>query len=120
MKGLDWGSLYREFKGGLYDTAKLEDEIKALMVDDDVTRKKGVYAYVLSRDEKYLAIRQFTEAQRRQAYERQQGVCPACGKHFEIDQMEADHITPWSKGGKTDPSNCQMLCLEDNRRKGSV
>lgn len=120
MKGVDWGSLYNTFHGGLYDTAKLDAEIKALMVDDDVTRKKGVYPYVLSRDEKYLAIRQFTEAQRRAAYERQNGICPKCGKHFEIDGMEADHITPWSKGGKTDAANCQMLCLEDNRRKGAV
>jgi len=120
VKGLDWGSLYNRFKAGLYDTAKLEDEIKALMVDDDVTNKKGIYPYVLSRDEKYLAIRQFTEAQRREGYERQDGICPKCGQGFEINQMEADHITPWSKGGKTNAANCQLLCLEDNRRKGAV
>ncbi|MGH7722091.1 MAG: HNH endonuclease family protein [Candidatus Dormibacteria bacterium] len=120
MKGVDWGSLYSEFKGTLYDTAELEGEIKTLMIDDDVTRKKGVYSYVLSRDEKYLAIRAFTEAQRREAYERQEGLCPKCGRHFEIDEMEADHITPWSTGGKTNAANCQMLCLEDNRRKGAV
>jgi hypothetical protein len=120
MKGLDWGSLYDTFKDRLYDTAKLEGEIKALMIDDDVTRKKGIYPYVLSRDEKSLAIRNFTEAQRREAYERQNGICPKCGKHFEINEMEADHITPWSKGGKTNAGNCQMLCLEDNRRKSAV
>jgi len=120
MKGIDWGGLYDQFKDGSYDTAKLEDEIKALMVDDDVTRKKGIYAYVLTRDEKYLSIRQFSEAHRREAYERQGGICPKCGKHFEIGEMEADHITPWSKQGKTDGANCQMLCLEDNRRKGAV
>lgn len=120
MKGLDWGSLYAEFKGELFNTAALEDEIKALMLDDDVTSKKGIYRYVLSRDQKYLAIRKFTEAQRRAAYERQGGVCPKCGQHFDIVQMEADHITPWSKGGRTDAENCQMLCLEDNRRKGAT
>jgi hypothetical protein len=120
MKGVDWGSLYDAYKGGLYDTAKLEAEIKALMIDDDVTRKKGIYSYVLSHDEKYLAIRQFSEAQRREAYERQNGICPECGKHFEIDGMEADHIKPWSKGGKTNAANCKMLCVEDNRRKGAV
>jgi len=76
-------------------------EIKALMIDDDVNSKKGVYPYVLSRDEKHLAIRPFTEAQRREAYERQGGICPKCSKHFVIDEMEADHITPWSKGGRT-------------------
>ncbi len=120
MKGVDWGILYNQFKDDLYDTAKLEDEIKALMIDDDVTRKKGIYPYVLTRDEKYLAIRAFTEAQRRAAYERQNGVCPKCGKNHEIGEMEADHITPWSKGGKTNAANCQMLCRADNRLKGAV
>lgn len=120
IKGIDWGSLYNQFKDGLYDTDKLEDEIKALMIDDDVTRKKGVYQYVLTRDEKYLAIRQFTPAMRRAAYERQGGICPVCTKHYGIEEMEADHITPWSKGGKTNADNCQMLCLGDNRRKGAV
>jgi hypothetical protein len=120
MKGLDWGSLYNQFKEALYDTAKLEDEIKALMIDDDVTRKKGIYPYVLTRDEKHLVIRAFTESQRREAYERQGGICPKCARHFPIGEMEADHITPWSKGGKTNAANCQMLCLEDNRRKGAI
>ncbi|MGH3381738.1 MAG: HNH endonuclease, partial [Actinoallomurus sp.] len=120
LKGIDWGSLYNQFKDGLYDTDKLEDEIKALMIDDDVTRKKGVYQYVLTRDEKYLAIRQFTSGMRRAAYERQGGICPVCKKHYEIEAMEADHITPWSKGGRTNAENCQMLCLEDNRRKGAI
>lgn len=120
MKGVEWGGLYDQFKGGLYDTAELEDEIKALMIDDDVTRKKGIYSYVLTRDEKYLAIRAFTPAQRREAYERQDGICPVCGKHYDIDGMEADHITPWSQGGKTNAANCQMLCREDNRRKGAI
>ena len=120
MKGIDWGGLYNQFKDKLYDTAKLEDEIKALMIDDDVTRRKGIYSYVLTRDEKHLSVRQFTEAHRREAYERQGGICPKCAKHFEIGEMEADHATPWSMGGKTNAANCQMLCLEDNRRKGAV
>jgi hypothetical protein len=122
MKGLDWGGLYNEFKGGLYDTAKLEAEIKALMIDDDVTNKKGIYAFVLTRDEKHLAIRAFSDAMRRAAYERQGGSCPLCpaNKRYELDEMEADHITPWSKGGRTSAENCQMLCLEHNRRKGAI
>jgi len=120
MKGLPWGPLYKQFHETLYDTAKLEGEIRTLLMDDDVTRKRGVYGYVLTRDERYLAIRAFTPAQRRAAYERQKGICPVCGKHFEYEGMEADHITPWSKGGKTDAANCQMLCLDDNRRKGAV
>jgi Protein of unknown function DUF262/HNH endonuclease len=120
MKGLDWGSLYNQFKGSLYDTYKLEDEIKALMMDDDVSRRNGIYQYVLTRDEKHLAIRAFTEEMRRAAYERQGGICPKCNKHFEFGGMEADHITPWSKGGKTSADNCQMLCRDDNRLKGAI
>jgi len=120
MKGLDWGSLYDQFHTKVFDTTKLEQEISALIMDDDVTTKKGAYTYVLTREEKYLSIRAFTPAQKSGAYERQQGICPVCGKHFELSEMEADHTTPWSKGGKTSTDNCQMLCLEDNRRKGAV
>ncbi|MUK02813.1 DUF262 domain-containing protein [Vibrio cholerae] len=120
MKGLNWGSLYDQFKDELYDTAQLEDEVKVLMMDDDISNKKGIYAYVLTREERHLSIRAFSEAQRREAYERQDGICPVCGNRFEINQMEADHIDPWSKGGKTNAANCKMLCVEDNRRKGAV
>ena len=120
MKGVDWGSLYNQFKDVLYDTAKLENQIKALMIDDDVSKKRGIYSYVLTRDEKYLSIRAFTPAQQREAYERQSGICPRCGEHFEIGGMEADHITPWSQGGRTNAANCQMLCRKDNRLKGAI
>ncbi len=120
MKGIDWGGLYDEFKGRVFDTAKLEREIEALMMDDDVSSKKGVFEYVLTRNENILNIRAFSESQKRAVYERQQGICVKCGEHFDYAQMEADHITPWSKGGKTTPENCQLLCLECNRRKGNV
>ena len=120
MKGLDWGGLYDAFKGQLLDTAKLEQEIKALMIDDDVTKKKGVYAYVLTREEKHLSLRAFSPNQKREAYERQNGICATCGKQFELAEMEADHITPWSKGGKTTAENCRMLCKDDNRRKSAI
>ena len=120
MKGLDWGSLYDAYGQGTYDTKALENEISRLLIDDDVTAKKGIYAYVLTRDEKHLSIRAFTEAHKIAAYERQKGVCPKCGKPFKIDEMQADHITPWSKGGKTIPENCQMLCDGCNRRKSNI
>ena len=67
--------------------------------------------------EKHLNIRAFTPNQKREAYERQKGICPDCKEHFDISEMEADHITPWHEGGRTSPENCQMLCKEDNRRK---
>ena len=117
MKGINWGTLYNQFKDVTYDTNKLEKEIQELMIDDDVTNKKGIYIYVLTRNEKYLNIRAFTDNQKRSAYERQQGICKTCGKHFDIKEMEADHITPWHAGGQTNAENCQMLCRECNRRK---
>ena len=117
MKGIEWGSLYNEFKEKPFDTDKLENKITTLMMDEDVTKKSGIYPYVLRRDEKYLNIRAFTDNQKREAYERQEGICTKCKNHFELYEMEADHITPWHEGGKTEPSNCQLLCKDDNRRK---
>lgn len=117
MKGIEWGGLYNQFKDQNFDSKKLEEEIKILMMDDDVTKKKGIYWYVLTGKEKYLNIRAFTPKMKRQAYEKQGGICTVCKEHFEIGEMEADHITPWHEGGKTNAENCQMLCKEDNRRK---
>jgi len=86
--------------------------------------EEGVYGYngrlMLSRNEKYLNIRAFTESQKRAAFEKQKGICTKCSKHFELKQMEADHITPWSKGGKTNIENCQMLCRDCNRKKSDI
>lgn len=117
MKGVDWGSLYDLYGNGLFDTDKLEAEIKSLMADDDVTNKKGIYTYVLTGDLRYLSIRAFTDTQKRTAYEQQNGICPICGEHFEYKDMEGDHITPWSRGGKTLQENCQMLCSKCNASK---
>lgn len=117
MKGVAWGDLYNVFKDHEHDPTKLEAEISRLMEDEDVSNKKGIYYYVLDGEEKHLNIRAFDNKQKREAYERQKGKCPVCKKHFEIGEMEADHITPWHEGGKTSAENCQMLCKEDNRRK---
>lgn len=120
MKGLDWGIFYNKYGTGKYDPKQLEARIVDLMEDEDVTKNSGVYEYLLSGNEKHLHVRAFTPKMARAAYERQQGNCPKCGKHFEISEMQADHITPWSKGGKTISENCQMLCAECNRRKSNV
>jgi hypothetical protein len=117
MKGLDWGRFYNEFKDRLFDSGKLEKEIAKLMEDEDVTDKKGIYEYILTGKEKFLNIRAFSDNQKRESYERQSGICPHCKQHFEIAQMEGDHITPWHDGGKTAAENCQMLCKDCNRRK---
>ena len=89
-------------------------------MDEDVTKKSGIYSYVLKRDERYLNIRAFSDNQKREAYERQEGICVKCEKHFELNEMEADHATPWHEGGKTSADNCQMLCKDDNRRKSGI
>lgn len=117
MKGVVWGSLYNEFKEKKIDHIKLEDEVAVLMQDEDVTNKKGIYEYVLTRKEKHLSIRAFSGNQKREAYERQKGICPVCTENYKIEQMESDHITPWHEGGKTTAENCQMLCKDCNRRK---
>jgi HNH endonuclease len=117
MKGVDFGILYNEFKSKPFDSKKLEEEITKLMQDEDVTKKSGIYEYVLTRKEKYLNIRAFTDKQKREAYEKQKGFCAKCNKYFELSDMEADHAKPWHEGGKTTSENCQMLCKNDNRTK---
>ena len=120
MKGADWGFLYNQYKDIVVDTTALEKEIAVLMADDDVTSKKGIYPYVLTRQEKYLSVRTFDNRMKRTAYEKQNGICKKCCKHFDLEQMEADHITPWSQGGKTLAENCQMLCKDCNRKKSDI
>ena len=120
MKGINWGKLYDEFGTNTYDTIKLEQEIQKLIIDDDVSNKKGIYVYVLTREERNLNIRAFSESQRRSTYEKQGGICVKCNKKFDFKDMQADHITPWSKGGKTIQDNCQMLCADCNRRKSDI
>ncbi len=119
MRKVDWGFLYDKYKDESQDTAKLESRIEELMRDSDVTKKEGIYPYVLTGEERYLQIRAFDDNMRREAYERQGGKCEICEKKFNISEMDADHITPWSEGGKTEADNCQMLCKADNRRKGA-
>ena len=120
MKGVPFGTLYNEFKSKKFDAKKLEKEIAKLMEDEDVTNKKGIYSFVLTGKERFLNIRVFTDKQKREAYERQKTVCPVCKKKYKIEEMEADHITPWHEGGKSISDNCQMLCKDDNRRKSGI
>ncbi|WP_270971382.1 HNH endonuclease family protein [Campylobacter upsaliensis] len=131
MKGLEWGLFYNTYKDKPLDAKELESKIIELMQDDEVQKKSGIYAYVLSGDEKHLSLRAFSESVKRAVYERQGGVCANSDGHIkgvkcpnekqklDIEQMEADHIVPWSKGGKTEKENCQMLCRECNRKKSA-
>lgn len=122
MKGLNWGGFYNQYKNNDYNPKELEEQVSLLMADeyDEITSKKGIYEYVLSGDERSLNIRAFKDNEKRKVYERQGGICPKCGKHFDITEMEADHITPWSKGGHTTIDNCQMLCIDCNRIKSDI
>ena len=117
MKSVDWGILYNRYKNDIFDTKVIEIETSKLIADDDVTKKSGIYPYILTKDEKYLSIRVFTDSMKQKVYEQQDGICANCKKHFELSEMEADHITPWHEGGKTTEENCQMLCKDCNRRK---
>ena len=117
MKGIEWGLYYNKFKDNHFNSNILSQEASRLMQDRDVTNKKGIFEYLIDKQEKHLSIRAFEDTDKREVYEKQEGICPVCKQHFEITQMEADHITPWHAGGKTIPENCQMLCKECNRRK---
>lgn len=117
MSDVQWGELYNEFEVKKINPKKLESEVTELMQDEDVTKKSGIYPYVLTRNEKFLNLRAFIDKMKREAYEKQKGICIKCKKHFEIEEMEADHIKPWHEGGKTIVENCQMLCKQDNRIK---
>ena len=119
MKGIDWGYLYNDFKDETLDPNKLEEQVKSLMIDDEVQKKKGIYEYVLRKDEKFLNLRAFTDQQKREMYERQDGLCNIRKKPYPIEEMEADHIDPWSEGGRTDIKNGQMIHKEENRRKSN-
>lgn len=117
MKGVEWGGLYAKLEDELLDPDALEADVARLMLDDDVTRKAGVYPYLLTGEKKHLSIRAFTPKQKREAYERQGGLCAKCAKPVDFGEMEGDHIDPWIKGGRTTAENCKMLCLPCNRRK---
>lgn len=124
MKGQPWGEYFNRYGKVAIDPDAIETKISALLRDDedvgDITNQRGIYEYVLDGDERHLSIRKFSDKMARTAYERQKGVCPVCGKHFAIEEMQADHIVPWSKGGRTVAENCQMLCADCNRRKSDT
>lgn len=117
MKGVQWGTLYNKYKDVAFNTQAIEEETAKLIADDDVQKKSGIYPYILTRDERYLGIRAFSDSMKQKVYEKQLGICPVCENHFEIHEMEGDHIIPWKDGGKTIEENLQMLCKMDNRTK---
>ena len=121
MKGINWGALYKEYFSKDYNPEELENQVKELMSNDEVTDKKGIYEYVLSGcDEnkaRRLSKRTFSNTDKRTVYERQNGVCPICGGHFSFEEMDGDHKVAWWRGGKTTIDNLQMVCKKCNGNK---
>jgi hypothetical protein len=137
MRGLDWGRLYEEHHGKSYDPKKMSDDVKKLVADDSVKSRKGIFEFLLggSVDTKLLDVRVFENPIKRAAYGKQtQSVegagksnCPLCAigsnanksRIYKFDEMDADHVSAWSKGGGSTAENCQMLCATHNRAKGN-
>lgn len=137
MCGLPWGELYEKYHTTPYDLAEVAKKQRELYEDYYVKNKKGIYEYILSgcKETKLLEVRCFDEPTKKRVYSRQtkeaetKGIsnCPHCAisgganakKIWKQSEMEADHVTAWSKGGATNESNCQMLCQAHNRAKGN-
>ncbi len=137
MCGQDWGTLYRTYHKNAYAKAKVEERVNALLEDPQVTNKRGIIEYVLGGETEtsLLHIRVFDQKTKRAVYHKQteeanrRGVsnCPLCAighdanakRIYKESEMDADHVTAWSKGGSTDIGNCQMLCKTHNRAKGN-
>lgn len=137
MCGLEWGRLYKEYHKNPYNPTKISEHVHALYADPYVKNRKGIFEYILGgeQDTKLLDIRVFDDAVKRRIYDKQtaeaksKGVsnCPYCAighdaaksKIYSLNEMDADHVTAWSKGGSTSEENCQMLCKTHNRSKGN-
>jgi hypothetical protein len=137
MRGLEWGRLYEEYHKRAYDPAKVSAEVRKLYGDPYIKNRKGIFEYILggSVDTKLLEVRVFDEATKKTVYEAQttqageksESNCPLCAighdankeKIWSLNDMDADHVTAWSKGGTTSSKNCQILCKTHNRAKGN-
>ena len=123
MKGVKWGLLYNEHKDDNLDPEQIQADMNKLMEDPEVEKKAGIYEYLLSHrtvnDEKVLSLRQFSMEDRLTMYARQLNKCAICNKTFDMKDMHADHVKPWSRGGKTTLDNGQMLCTTCNLKKSN-
>lgn len=136
MKGLPWGYWYNKVQRGecvgqiiMQSADEIEAKIQELIGDDEVQTVKGIYEYIIDGEERHLSLRTFDDKIKRQVYEEQGHKCPYCEAHrdghtypndtheYEYREMEGDHIVSWSKGGKTEKNNCQMLCKWHNGHK---
>lgn len=121
LQGVDWGRLYRKYSKGNYNPEHTKERAKELLDDYEVKAKSGVYEYILSgeTEEKHLNLRTFDPAVKKKIWMKQGKICPPCKKALTLRNAHADHIKPWSKGGKTEPENCQVLCVQCNLSKSN-
>lgn len=119
--GEKWGELYEKYADTfVIDREKIDNQIRTLLTDYEVNEKPHLfYPYIISNGVEKLAVRQFKKSVKKAKWIEQNGICPICGGKFELNDMDADHIIPWSKGGHTVPSNCQCLCKKCNNEKGN-
>ena len=117
MKGLPWGEFYNKYKSIKFDPEEIEERVSNLYEDLEIKNNKGIYQYILTDDSKYLNLRTFEDHVKKAIYEKQKNECAHCKKEFPFNQMHADHIKPWSLGGRTEPNNCQVLCQSCNAKK---
>ena len=137
MKGLEYGRLYETYHKKPYNSKTVSDQVKKLYADPYIKTRKGIFEYILGglTDTKLLEVRVFDEATKKTVYAKQKteaekkGIsnCPLCAvsnntnktKIWSLAEMDADHVSAWSKGGATDIKNCEMLCKTHNRAKGN-
>lgn len=115
----DWGKMYNAYKDVKKTPEEIIEETIRLIDDDELIKKNGVFKYVFDNDVKNLNFRAFEDKDKQKKYREQGGICPICGKPFEFEEMEGDHIVPWSQGGKTTIDNLQMLCRKCNHEKSN-
>lgn len=138
MRGIEWNTLYEHYGSQGYNASEMTAAAEELLSDPQIQSKKGIYEYLLGgkADTKLLNVRVFTEAVKKRVYKRQtdsakqQGIsnCSYCtighdekkAKIWTLKEMDADHVTAWSKGGSTEESNCELLCKSHNRAKGNA
>ena len=137
MRGLEWGRLYETYHKQSYDPKKVSEQVHKLYADPYIKNRRGIFEYILGGcvDTKLLEVRVFDEVTKKAVYEEQtarakqkgESNCPLCAlghdanknKIWSFNEMDADHVSAWSKGGKSDMKNCQMLCKTHNRAKGN-
>jgi hypothetical protein len=137
MQGLEWGTFYEQYHSRSYDPQKVSADVRRLYGDPYITKKRGIFEFTLGgqQDLRLLEVRVFDDATKHSVYEKQTSAaeaksesnCPLCtmghdankSKIYKLNEMDADHVSAWSKGGESSAKNCEMLCITHNRAKGN-